>query len=205
MDAVPGLYPTIGWKIGSEVVYMAEAYSSDAATVIDWCRDISLFDNYDDISHLISTTSGGGNVFFVPAFGGIQAPVEDASVATGFVGMGQTARKEEMLRAAVESLAFRAFQMCHVMAKETGTFQSMRVDGGVSKNDFLMQLIADLTKVKVERPACIETAAHGAAYLAGLTSGAWQSRQQLVSLYKIERVFKPVINSIELNLINRIN
>ena len=198
-----GLYPTIGWKIETEVVYMAEAYSNDAATIIDWCRDISLFADYDDISHLISTTSGGGNLFFVPAFGGIQAPVEDASAATGFIGMGPSVRKEEMLRAAVESLAFRVFQMCHVMATEIGTFQSIRVDGGVCKNDFLMQLIADLTNVKVERPACVETAAHGAAYLAGLTSGAWQSRAQLLPLYKIDRVFKPVINLINsIRLIN---
>jgi putative glycerol kinase 5 len=173
-------------------VYVAEGHSSDTATVIEWCRNIGLFDNYEEISDLVSSVKSSGEVYFVPSFSGIQAPVNDEAAATGFIGMRPSTRKEHLLRAAVESLAFRVYQLCQLMSKEIGQFGSMRVDGGVSRNDFLMQLIADLTHLDIERPTSIETAVHGAAYLAGLTVGVWNSREELQHLYKTDRVFKSV-------------
>jgi putative glycerol kinase 5 len=101
-----------------------------------------------------------------------QAPINDESAATGYIGIKPSTRKVHLLRAAVESLAFRVYQMCQLMYQETGVVVTkMRVDGGVCRNDFLMQLISDLTMVTIDRPTFIETASHGAAMMAGLSFG----------------------------------
>ena len=121
-----------------------------------------------------------------------QAPVNDESAASGLIGVQPWTRREHILRACVESLAFRVYQLWQLMTKETGRhFSTMRVDGGVSRNDFLMQLICDLTHLNVERPVSIETAAGGAAYMAGLAVGAWTSRDSLASFAMLERRFTP--------------
>ena len=101
-----------------------------------------------------------GEVYFVPSFSGIQAPVNDEAAATGFIGIAPPTWKEHLLRAAVESLAFRVYHLCQFMSKQVGQFSSIRVDGGVSLNDLLMQLIADLTHLDIERPTSIETAVY---------------------------------------------
>ena len=88
-------------------MYVAEGHSSDTATVIEWCRNIGLFENYEEISDLVSSVKSSGEVYFVPSFSGIQAPVNDEAAATGFIGMRPSTRKEPLLRAAVESLAFQ--------------------------------------------------------------------------------------------------
>jgi len=190
--SITGLYPTVAWKIRDETVFVAEGQSSDTATVIDWCRDIGLFNEYDEINDIVSSVKNSQDVFFVPAFSGIQAPVNDETVATGFIGVKPSTTKNHLLRAAIESLGFRVYQMCLLMYQETGhVIESMRVDGGVSRNDFLMQLISDLTLVKIERPGSVETAALGAALMAGLEIGMWKSRTDLMHVLKIERTFTP--------------
>lgn len=132
--SVSGLYPVVGWKIGDEVVFIAEGHSSDTATVIEWCREIDLFEDYDEIEKIITSIPNSDDVFFVPAFSGIQAPINDETVATGFIGIKPSTRKAHLLRAAVESLAFRVYQMCQLMYQETGqVVTKMRVDGGVSR------------------------------------------------------------------------
>jgi len=172
LTSIAGLYPVVGWKIGEEKVFVAEGQSSDTATVIDWCRNIGLFNEYHEMNDLVSSVKNSQDVFFVPAFSGIQAPVNDETAATGFIGVKPSTTKEHLLRAAVESLGFRVYQMCLLMYQETGhVVQTMKVDGGVTQNDFLMQLIADLTLVTLERPRSIETAALGAALMAGINIG----------------------------------
>ncbi|KZS03566.1 Glycerol kinase 5 [Daphnia magna] len=193
--SVSGLYPVVGWKIGDEVVFIAEGHSSDTATVIEWCREIDLFEDYDEIEKIITSIPNSDDVFFVPAFSGIQAPINDETVATGFIGIKPSTRKAHLLRAAVESLAFRVYQMCQLMYQETGqVVTKMRVDGGVSRNDFLMQLISDLTMMTIDRPVFIESAAHGAAMMAGLSFGIWKSRSELQHMRQTERIFLPVEN-----------
>ncbi|XP_057370614.1 putative glycerol kinase 5 [Daphnia carinata] len=193
--SVSGLYPVVGWKIGDEVVFIAEGHSTDTATVIEWCREIDLFEDYDEIEKIITSIPNSDDVFFVPAFSGIQAPVNDETVATGFIGIKPSTRKAHLLRAAIESLAFRVYQMCQLMYQETGqVVTKMRVDGGVSRNDFLMQLISDLTMMTIDRPVFIESAAHGAALMAGLSFGIWRSRSELQNMRQTERVFFPVEN-----------
>lgn len=190
--SISGLYPIVGWKIKDEIVYVTEGFSSDTATVIEWCRSIGLFEKYEEISDLVTSVASSGELYFVPSFSGMQAPVNDEAAATGFIGMRPSTRKSHLLRAAVESLAFRVYQLHQLMTAEAKKMPDViRVDGGVSHNDFLMQLIADLTNRSVERPTSIETAVHGAAFMAGLEGGVWASRDKLKSLYCTERVFAP--------------
>lgn len=191
-SSITGLYPIVAWKIRDETVFFAEAQASDTATVIDWCRNIGLFDEYDEINDIVSSVKNSQDVFFVPAFSGIQAPVNDETVATGFIGVKPSTTKKHLLRAAIESLGFRVYQMCLLMYQETGhVIETMKVDGGVSRNDFLMQLISDLTLVKIERPSSVETAGLGAALMAGIEIGMWKSRDDLTHLMKVERTFTP--------------
>ena len=101
-----------------------------------------------------------------------KAPVNDLTAATGFIGMKPSTTKAHLLRAAIESQAFRAYQMCQLMYQESGqVIRTMRVDGGVCRNDFLMQLVSDLTLATVERPVSVESAVRGAAMMAGIEAG----------------------------------
>lgn len=189
--SIAGIVPIIAWKIGTEIVYTAEGQSQDTATIIDWCREIDLFREYDEIETIVTSIANTDDLYFVPAFSGIQvyvfslstecdcklfflkkAPVNDESVAAGYVGIKPSTTKAHLLRAAIESLAFRIYQLCQLMYEETGkAVEEIRVDGGVSQNDFLMQLVADLTMATIERPTCVETTVQGAAMMAGIQAG----------------------------------
>ncbi|XP_067003206.1 putative glycerol kinase 5 isoform X2 [Anabrus simplex] len=142
-------------------------------------------------NHLSSSVKDSGGVFFVPAFSGLQAPVNDAQAAAGFLGIKPTTTKNHMVRAMLESIVFRVLQLYETLQKEANYCYSwIRVDGGVSKNDFVMQLLADITGLKVERPSSSEMTVLGVGFLAGLSAGMWKSKDELRMLRKVERVFQ---------------
>ncbi|XP_069946675.1 glycerol kinase 5 isoform X1 [Cherax quadricarinatus] len=196
--SVKGIYPVHGWKDKEGLIHMAEASSNDNGTVIEWGKQIGLYDNASVTSEMANSVKGPNTVFFIPAFQGIQAPLNDARATGGFLGLSADTSRAHMVRAMLESLAFRIYQMYSAMLKEAdydllhlSENLPLRVDGGVAQNDFLMQMIATLTGKKLERPKSIDVSALGCAFLAGMGAGIWKSRAELIPLRQVERVFYP--------------
>ncbi|KAK7070653.1 putative glycerol kinase 5 [Halocaridina rubra] len=190
--SISGIYPVHGWKDWEGLIHMAEASSNDNGSVIEWGRKIGLYENASETSDMASSVKSSNNVFFIPAFQGIQAPVNDARATSGFLGLSEDTSRAHMVRAMLESLAFRVYQMYNTVREEADyDLLNLRVDGGVSRNDFMMQMIATLTGKPIERPLCTDSSALGCAFLAGIGAGIWKSRSELLPLSKTERVFKP--------------
>ncbi|XP_064101888.1 putative glycerol kinase 5 isoform X2 [Macrobrachium nipponense] len=190
--SINGIYPVHGWKDSEGIIHMAEASSNDNGTIIEWGKNIGLYGNAAETSDLASSVKSSNNVYFIPAFKGIQAPVNDTRATSGFLGLSEETTRAHMVRAMLESLAFRVYQMYRTLHEEADyEFSSVRVDGGVSQNDFMMQMIATLTGKTVERPCNIDSSALGCAFLAGIGAGIWQSRSQLVPAFKVGKIFNP--------------
>ncbi|CAG7831140.1 unnamed protein product [Allacma fusca] len=184
--SVAGIFPLVGWKFGSDLVYLAEGISKDAGTIVEWGKSIGLYDNVNETSSLAESVPHSNGVFFIPAFNGVQAPYNDTSASAGFIGVTATAKKAHMVRALLESIAFRVHQLLSVMHSEADfNFEYIRADGGVARNDFILQTIANLTGKRVERPTSTEATALGCALMAGIHAGIWSSREEVQSFYKI--------------------
>lgn len=188
-----GIYPVVGWKMGDQVTYFAEGSSFDSGTVVDWAQAIGLIKDAQESAAIAESVESSAGVFFVPAFSGLQAPVNDAYAATGFLGMSLSTRPAHMLRAMLESLAFRAYQQ-HVLVREhvglSGS-RHIRFTGGVTQNTFLMQFLADVLQEPIIRSSQHDSSALGAAYLAGLAVGFWKDQDELRSLQPEGTVFEP--------------
>ncbi|XP_075216468.1 glycerol kinase 5 [Lycorma delicatula] len=191
--SVAGLYPVVGWKIKNELVYVAEGLSKDSGTLITWAQRMGFLGPDPSESYKIATSvPGNDGVYFVPAFSGLQAPVNDVHAAAGFVGVKRTSQPAHFLRAILESIAFRILELYYVFVNESNCNCSyIRVDGGVSRNDFVLQLVSDLTGLTVERAKSSEMSVLGAAFLAGLATGIWTDKKELVALRKVDKEFKP--------------
>ncbi|XP_042205377.1 putative glycerol kinase 5 isoform X2 [Homarus americanus] len=193
--SVKGIYPVHGWKDEEGLIHMAEASSNDNGTVIEWGQLIGLYEKASQTSEIASSVNGPSTVFFIPAFQGIQAPLNDATATGGFLGLSAHTSRAHMVRAMLESLAFRIYQMYSAMLNEADyELLSLRVDGGVAQNDFLMQMISTLTGKRLERPKSIDVSALGCAFLAGMGAGIWKSRAELIPLRQIDRVFHPKLD-----------
>ncbi|KAK2725312.1 hypothetical protein QYM36_001682 [Artemia franciscana] len=189
--SISGLYPTVAYQESEKKVFVAEGSSTDTGPILDWCKCLGLFDDYKEITTIIQSVEDSDGVFFIPAFSGLQAPFHDDTAACGFIGLKPTTTKAHMLRAVVESFAFRVFQLWSIMLKETdSTTNVFRVDGGVSQCDFLLQLISDLCVVELECTSNPEMTALGAAQLAALQTGFWTA-EVCESQRKINRIIKP--------------
>ncbi|XP_035693868.1 putative glycerol kinase 5 isoform X1 [Branchiostoma floridae] len=177
--SMAGLYPLIGWKIGDEIVYLAEGNASDTGNAIDWARSIGLFDDYTETVEIVESVEDSNGVHFVPAFNGLQAPVNDPRACSLFLGLSATTTKAHMLRALLESLVFRNKQLYETMLNETKIpITYIRADGGVSNNSFVMQLTADLLNRTITRPKHVDMSSLGAAFLAGLAVGFWKDKEE---------------------------
>ncbi|XP_076339359.1 glycerol kinase 5-like [Tachypleus tridentatus] len=193
--SLKGLYPVIGWKVGDSVTYLAEGSSYDAGTVLLWGQKIGLYDDVAQTSDLANSVPNSNGVCFVPAFSGLQAPVNDNLAVSGFIGISNGTTRAHMTRALLESLAFRIKQMYEVILEEANfQLNYLRVDGGVANNDFLVQLIADLTEQPVDRPKQRDMSCIGAAFLAGLAVGIWSSIEELEELRSEDQLFQPCDN-----------
>ncbi|XP_069993335.1 glycerol kinase 5 isoform X3 [Penaeus vannamei] len=196
--SVKGIYPVHGWKDKEGLVHMAEASSNDNGTVVEWGQMIGLYDSPSVTADLALSVKDSKGVFFIPAFQGIQAPLNDANATGGFLGLSADTSKAHLVRAMLESLAFRIYQMYSAMLKEAdyellslSKCLPFRVDGGVAQNDFLLQMIATLTGKPLERPKSIDGTAFGCAFLAGMGAGIWKSRDELIPLRQVGRTFQP--------------
>ncbi|XP_077472415.1 glycerol kinase 5 isoform X5 [Stigmatopora argus] len=190
--SVKGLYPLVGWKMGPEVVYLAEGNAADTGTAIDWARALDLFSDVEATSSMAYSVSDSNGVCFVPSFSGLQAPLNDPGACASFMGLKPSTTKCHLVRAILESVAFRNKQLYETVLAETDIpITKIRVDGGVSANDFIAQLTANLLGRKIERCRHREMSCLGAAFLAGLGTGYWRSREELKKLRQADAVFCP--------------
>ncbi|KAM9007878.1 glycerol kinase 5 isoform 3-T3 [Ara ararauna] len=184
-----GLYPLIGWKIGEEVVYLTEGCISDIGTAIKWAQDINLFTNVDETAKMARSVVDSQGVCFVPGF---QVSVNDPYLCASFMGLKPSTTRNHLVRAILESVAFRNKQLYDMIVKKIRIpLQTIRADGGVSNNSFVMQMTSDLINKKIEKPVNADMSSLGAAFLAGLASGFWTDKEQLKKLRRIEVVFEP--------------
>uniref|UniRef100_A0A8C3BFP1 Glycerol kinase 5 n=1 Tax=Cairina moschata TaxID=8855 RepID=A0A8C3BFP1_CAIMO len=183
------LYPLIGWKIGDEVVYITEGCMSDTGNAIKWAQDINLFTNVDETAEMARSIVDSQGVCFVPGF---QVSANDPYLCASFMGLKPTTSRSHLVRAILESVAFRNKQLYDIIVKKVHIpLQTVRADGGVSNNSFVMQMTSDLINKKIEKPANTDMSSLGAAFLAGLASGLWTDKEQLKKLRRIEAVFEP--------------
>jgi len=161
--------------------------------VVQWLRDeLQFFSSSSEIEKLAASCLDSGDVFLVPAFTGLGAPYWDAHARGAMIGLTRGTSKAHIARAALESIAYQSAELLDAMQKDAGErLKELRVDGGASANDLLMQFQADLLGVPVVRPKVLETTALGAAYLAGLTVDLWKSREELASHWQVQKRFEP--------------
>ncbi|HYW93923.1 MAG TPA: glycerol kinase GlpK [Gammaproteobacteria bacterium] len=194
-----GLLTTVAWRTGRREppVYAMEGAIFVAGAVVQWLRDqLALIERAEDSETLAGQVEDSHGVYLVPAFVGLGAPYWDPHARGTITGLTRDAGRAHIARAALEAIAFQTCDVLETMRAESGiTLNALRADGGASRNDLLMQIQADLLGVPVERPACTETTAMGAAQLAGLASGFWSSRDELASVNTVERRFAPSIGN----------
>lgn len=187
------LLSTVAWSIENKASYALEGSVFVAGAVVQWLREgIGLFKESAEIETLAREVEDNGGVYFVPAFVGLGAPYWDPHARGQIIGLTRGTTRAHIARAALESIAFQCNDVLRAMMSDSGThLTEMRVDGGASENDLLMQFQADISGVPVVRPEVTETTALGAAYLAGLGCGVWQSTQEIEKLWRRERTFEP--------------
>jgi len=156
---------------------------------------LQVIENSSDIEALAETETDNGGVYLVPAFVGLGAPYWDSNARGAVLGITRGTKKGHIARAALESMAYQTRDLLEAMQRDAqAPLSVLQVDGGASSNDALMQFQTDQLGVTVRRPKILETTALGAAYLAGLATGFWESQEQLKSLWQLDREFKPADN-----------
>jgi len=194
-----GLLTTIAWGMEGEVEYALEGSVFTAGSVIQWLRDgLGLIRDAAESETLALSVEDTDGVYFVPAFTGLGTPYWNPHARGMISGLTRGTTKAHIVRAALESIAYQSTDVFRVMEEESGiALQAVRVDGGATRNNFLMQFQADMLGVDVTRPLVQETTALGAAYLAGLAVGFWNDRQEVRQLWGIDRVFRPALGERE--------
>lgn len=191
-----GLLATIGWQIGNKVIYALEGSAFNCGSAIKWLRDelhmIEIPVQADKWAEEVEDTAG---VCFVPAFTGLGAPHWDMYARGALLGITRGATNKHIARAVLESVALQTTELVDAMSKDCGKpLREIRVDGGVSNSNFVMQLQADLLDIPVLRPSCVETTAVGAAMLAGLGCGIYKDINELNSIWSLDRKFEPAMD-----------
>ncbi len=185
------LVTTIAWKIGDKIDYALEGSIFIAGAVVQWLRDgLGIIGSSAEVESLASTVEDNGDVYFVPAFTGMGAPYWDQYARGMLIGLSRGTVKGHIARAALEGIAFQTMDVLDVMRMDTGVeTKELRVDGGAVVNNMLMQFQADILGIPVVRPKIAETTALGAAYLAGLATGYWNSIDELREQWQPEKQF----------------
>ncbi len=187
------LISTVAWKIGNETTYALEGSIFIGGAIVQWLRDgLKIIKSSAEIEALAGEVPDSGDVYFVPALTGLGAPYWDQYARGTIVGISRGTTGAHIARAALEGIAFLTGDVINAMALDAETgLKELRVDGGASRNNLLMQFQADVLSKKVIRPKVTETTALGAAYLAGLAVGFWKNIDELKQQWSIERVFEP--------------
>lgn len=190
-----GLVTTIAWGLDGKVNYALEGSIFVAGAAIQWLRDeMRLIDSAMDSEYMAKKVQDTNGCYVVPAFTGLGAPHWDQYARGTIVGITRGVNKYHIIRATLESLAYQVNDVLAAMKADSDiSLAALKVDGGASANDFLMQTQADIIDAPVQRPQCVETTAMGAAYLAGLAVGYWKSKEDVLKNWAIDRTFNPEI------------
>lgn len=191
-----GLVTTIAWGIDGKVTYALEGSIFVAGAAIQWLRDeMQLIDSSQVSEYMAQKVEDTNGCYVVPAFTGLGAPHWDQYARGTIVGLTRGVNKYHVIRATLESLAYQVNDVLQAMEADSGiTLSALKVDGGASANNFLMQTQANLSDAPVKRPQCVETTAMGAAYLAGIAVGYWKNKEEVLTNWAIDRVFEPDID-----------
>lgn len=194
-----GLVTTIAWGLNGKINYALEGSIFVAGAAIQWLRDeLRLIDSSQDSEYMARKVNDTNGCYVVPAFTGLGAPYWDQYARGTILGLTRGVNKYHIIRATLESLAFQVNDVLKAMKADSGIeFCSLKVDGGASSNNLLMQMQADIINAPVNRPVCVETTAMGAAYLAGLAVGYWKNKDEVVKNWTIDRTFTPEISDEE--------
>ena len=190
------LLTTIAWKIGDKVNYALEGSIYVGGSVVQWLRDgLGIIKSSSEVEELASSVPDSGGVYFVPALTGLAAPYWDQYARGTIVGITRGTTAAHIARAALDCIAFQTYDIAQAMSRDMGApLTELKVDGGASRNNLLMQFQANLLDIDVVRPKVTETTALGAAYLAGLAVGYWNDVDEIKSQWQEERRFAPVAN-----------
>ena len=188
-----GLLTTVGWKVDGKVTYCLEGSVFVGGAVVQWLRDgLQFFEDASEVEQLARSVDSTDGVFLVPAFVGLGAPYWDADARGTLVGMTRGTTRAHIARAALEAIAYQTKDVLNAMEQDCGqSLDILRVDGGATANSLLMQFQSDLLGVSVQRPVVGETTALGAAYLAGLATGVWQSPADVSANWQLDQEFQP--------------
>ncbi|QQK77282.1 glycerol kinase GlpK [Salicibibacter cibarius] len=194
-----GLLTTIAWGLDGKVEYALEGSIFVAGSAVQWLRDgINMIDQSPDSEDFATRVTSSEGVYFVPAFVGLGTPYWDSAARGAMFGITRGTEKAHIVRATLESLAYQTKDVMAAMEKDAGIPSTkLRVDGGAAENNFLMQFQSDLLNAPVERPTVSETTALGAAYLAGLSVGIWDSKEDIAKKWKVDQSFEPAMEDTE--------
>lgn len=187
------LITTIAWKIGDKVNYALEGSIFVGGSVVQWLRDgLGVINSSSEVEELASRVEDTNGVYFVPALTGLGAPWWDQHARGTIVGISRGTTTAHIARAALEGIAYQTMDITAAMSRDAGIpLRELKVDGGASRNNLLMQFQADILGTKVIRPRVVETTALGAAYLAGLAVGYWSSVDEIRKQWHVDRIFEP--------------
>ena len=183
----------VAWGIGDKVEYAIEGSAFNAGSVIKWLRDeLHMIDNAKRCDELAESVPDANGIYFVPAFTGLGAPYWDMYARGCIVGLTRGVNRAHIARSVLEAIAYQMTDLLEAMEDDSGiTFTELRVDGGASVSDILLQIQSDMIRTIVDRPKTVETTALGAAYLAGLAVGYWKDRDEIAQNREIEKIFTP--------------
>ena len=189
------LLTTIAWGLDGKVTYALEGSVYVAGAAIQWLRDeLKIVDSSPDSEYFATRVKDTNGCYVVPAFTGLGAPYWDPYARGAITGLTRGVNKYHLIRATLESLAYQTYDVLHAMELDSGKhLTALKVDGGASNNNFLMQFQSDIINTDVLRPSCVETTAMGAAYLAGLAVGYWKSKEDVIKNWSVDREFKPAM------------
>jgi len=199
IESKNNLLTTIAWKIDGKTHYAFEGSIFIAGAVVQWLRDgLGIIKTSAEVEQLALSVPDTGGVYFVPAFAGLGAPYWDPEARGTIVGLTRGSTAGHIARAALQSIAYQTMDVLKAMEADAGVpIRELRVDGGATGNNLLMQFQANLLQCKVIRPNVVETTALGAAYLAGLAVGYWKNQDEIRELWQAERIFDPVADTPE--------
>ncbi len=194
------LLTTIGWQINGKVTYALEGSIFMGGAVVQWLRDqLGIINSSSEIESLALEVENNGGVSFAQGFVGLGAPHWDQYATGAIIGLNRSTGKAHIARAALEAIAFRSMEVIETMVKDSGIeLNELRVDGGASVNNLLMQIQADCINTKVVRPKVTETTALGAAYFAGLATGFWENIDEIKLQWHVDKEFEPIADNSEI-------
>ena len=193
MASIYRMTPMIAWKMQGNTAYMMEGIISSAGSSVQFLRDnLQIIKEASETEELAQACDDCGGVYVVPAFTGLTAPYWDPFARGTVIGLTRGTSKGQVVRATLESIAYQCKDVIEAMQKDTGIeVKSIKADGGASSNDFLLQFLADILDVEVERPQMLEATALGAAFFAGIAAGYWKYPEDITRIRRVDRTFSP--------------